>query len=407
MAVLKAEIDQLDDKYTIIKSHLNERSRRIWSGMEASSYGHGGIELVHKVTGLSKSTIGQGIKEIKESLFLNDPVKRIRKKGGGRKSITTTQPEILSALQGLVSTFSKGDPEKPLLWTSKSVRNLAKELSNQGYKIVHRTVSKLLHQLGYSLQVNKKTLENSNHQDRDSQFKYINESIIKAQKINNPTISVDTKKKENVGNYKNNGQEYAPKGKAIEVKGHDFIDKKLGKVVPYGVYDIGKNKGWVSVGISSDTAKFAVNAIRTWWLIDGIKKYAKATELTITADCGGSNGYRTRLWKVELQQLADELKMKIKVHHFPPGTSKWNKIEHRMFSYISKNWRGKPLINRETVINLIGNTTTEKGLTITAILDKNVYETGLKISDKQLNQVSLVGDDFHPEWNYSIVNKKQ
>ena len=406
MVVLRAAIDQLKYKYSIIKPHLNERSRRIWSGIEASSYGHGGIELIHKVTGLSKSTIRQGIKEINQSPLLNDPTNRIRKKGGGRKSITTSQPGILEALQALISPFSKGDPEKPLLWTSKSVRKLAKELCNQGYKIVHRSVSKLLHQQGYSLQSNKKTLENSNHKDRDAQFKYINESIKKSIKIKNPIISVDIKKKENIGNYKNNGQEYAPKGKAIKVKGHDFIDKKLGKVVPYGVYDIGKNKGWVSVGISSDTAKFAVNTIRTWWLTDGIKRYPQATELTITADCGGSNGYRTRLWKIELQQLANELKMKIKVHHFPSGTSKWNKIEHRLFSYISKNWRGKPLINRETVVNLIRNTTTEKGLTVSAILDKNEYETGLKISDEQLNQVNLNGDSFHPEWNYSIANEK-
>ena len=266
MAEPLSAIDQLEYKYSIIKPHLNERSRRIWSGMEAFSYGRGGIELVHKVTGLSKSTIRKGVKEINQPSSLNEPTKRIRKKGGGRKLITTTQPGILSSLQDLVSPFSKGDPEKTLLWTSKSVRNLTKELSRQGYKIVHRSVSKLLHQLGYSLQANKKTLENSTHKDRDAQFKYINESIIKAQKINNPTISVDTKKKENVGNYKNNGQEYSLKGKPVEVKGHDFIDKNLGKVSPYGIYDIGNNKGWVSVGISSDTAKFAVNTIRTWWL---------------------------------------------------------------------------------------------------------------------------------------------
>lgn len=406
MTISKAKIDELKNKYSIIKSHLNERSRRIWSGMEASSYGHGGIELLHKVTSISRTTIRKGIKEINVFSHLNNPIKRIRKKGGGRKSITTTQPGILSALEDLVSAFSKGDPEKPLLWTSKSTQKLSKELGVQGYKVASRTISKLLHNLGYSLQANKKTLENSNHKDRDAQFKYINESIIKAQKMKNPTISIDTKKKENIGNYKNNGQEYAPKGKPMEVKGHDFIDKKLGKVVPYGVYDIGKNKGWVSVGISSDTAKFAVNTIRTWWLTDGAKRYPQATELTITADCGGSNSYRSRLWKVELQQLANELKMNIKVHHFPPGTSKWNKIEHRLFSYISKNWRGKPLINRETVVNLIGNTTTEKGLTVKAVLDKNEYETGLKISDEELNQVNLVGDDFHPEWNYYIFNNK-
>lgn len=404
MAASQEEIDQLKSKYIDIKSYLNEKSRRIWAAIEAQAYGRGGIELLHQVTKLSKPTIYQGIKDLKEGPPSNNFPLRIRKKGGGRKSITTTQPGILAALEALIAPYSKGDPENPLRWTSKSLRKITVSLISKGYQIGHQTVKKLLHQLGYSLQINKKTLEDSNHKDRDAQFKYINKSVLKAQKEGNPTISVDTKKKENIGNYKNNGREYSKKRTPIKVKGHDFIDKKLGKVIPYGVYDIGQNKGWVSVGISSDTAQFAVNSIKTWWYTHGCKRYPDAKELLITADCGGSNGNRVKLWKVALQQLADELQIIIKVCHFPPGTSKWNKIEHKLFSYISKNWRGKPLIDRETVVNLIGNTTTKKGLTVMAVLDENKYETGIKVSDEEIDQVNLIGDDFHPEWNYSIVN---
>ena len=327
---------------------------------------------------------------------------RIRAPGGGRKSYQKSQPGILEALDNLVDPTAKGDPENPLKWTSKSVRNLCDAMKEQGYQVGKTTIGVMLHQLGYSLQANKKTLENSAHIDRDEQFRYINNSVKLAQEQSNPAVSVDAKKKENVGNYKNNGREYSEKSKPIEVKGHDFIDKSLGKVVPYGVYDIGLNKGWVSVGISADTAQFSVNSIRTWWHMEGKAQYSNATEILITADCGGSNGYRTKLWKVELQKLADEIGIDLKIRHFPPGTSKWNKIEHRLFSYISKNWRGKPLITREVVLNLIGNTKTKKGLSVTAVLDENNYETGIKVTDEELAKVNLIGDDFHPEWNYTI-----
>lgn len=403
MTLTETKIIKIRDKYLAIKSCLSEKGRRLWAAVESRSYGRGGIILVCKATGISTTTIHKGLKELNTPELLTDN-ERVRRKGGGRKSLLDKYPKLLKELNSLVDPFTKGDPESPLRWTSKSTRKLAKSLQEKGFKISHNTVGLLLHNLGYSLQANKKTLENSNHPDRDEQFCYINKSVMDAQNKNQPAISVDTKKKELIGNYKNSGQEYMPKGKPIEVKGHDFIDKRLGKVVPYGIYDIGKNVGWVSVGISSDTSKFAVNTIRTWWLTDGIKRYPKATELTITADCGGSNGYRTRLWKLELQKLANELNLKIKVRHFPPGTSKWNKIEHRLFSYISKNWRGQPLINIETVINLIGNTTTTTGLTVTAVLDKNTYEKGIKVTDKDMDSINLIGDDFHPEWNYVIKN---
>lgn len=275
-------------------------------------------------------------------------------------------------------------------------------MTRQGYKVGYRTTASLLHELEYSLQSNKKTLEGASHVDRNAQFGYINDSVIKLQKAGQPTISVDTKKKENIGNYKNNGQELCKKGKPIEVKGHDFIDKRLGKVVPYGVYDIGRNTGWVSVGVSADTAEFAVNSIRTWWYTMGVHSYGNIKEVLITADCGGSNGYRVRLWKYELQRLSDETGFAIHVRHFPPGTSKWNKIEHRLFSYISKNWRGRPLLTRETVVNLIASTRTNTGLEVKAVLDENEYIAGREISDDEIATLNIHGDEFHPEWNYTI-----
>jgi len=398
MAVKQEEIDIVKEKYLAIKSCLNEKGRRLWAATEAKSYGRGGVVLVCKATGLSNKTVHKGLNE------LNSPIdpERVRKRGGGRKKTTDDQPELLSSLKRLVEPYTKGDPEKPLIWTTKSTRNLSDELKLQGYSISHTTTGKLLQELGYSLQANKKTLEKASHEDRDAQFKYINSSVILMHKHGQPTISVDSKKKENIGNYKNNGREYSKKGQPIEVNGHDFPDPKLGKVVPYGVYDIGKNEGWVSVGISSDTAQFAVNTIRTWWYTNGIKRYQSASELLITADCGGSNGYRTKLWKIELQKLSNEINLKIHVRHFPPGTSKWNKIEHRLFSYISKNWRGKPLIDRETVVNLIANTKTKKGLSVAAVLDKNKYEIGIKVSKKEMEKIKVKGDKFHPEWNYTI-----
>jgi len=355
--------------------------------------------LVCQATGLSNATIHKGLKELRDPTPPTD--RRLRKAGGGRKKITEKNKEILGVLDSLVDPTARGDPESHLKWTSKSVRNLSKELSDKGFQVSFRTIASLLKELDYSLQSNKKTKEGRSHEDRDAQFQYINKSVTELQSREQPTISVDTKKKENIGEFKNNGREYSKKGKPIEVDSHDFPDKKLGKVVPYGIYDIGKNKGWVSVGISSDTAEFAVNAIRTWWYKMGKEAYSSpVTELLITADCGGSNGYRVRLWKLELQRFSNESGLKIHVRHFPPGTSKWNKIEHRLFSYISKNWRGKPLISRETVVNLIGNTKTQTGLRVMAVLDENEYEKGKEVVDEEMNALNIKGEAFHPEWNY-------
>jgi len=399
MSIHQNDIIKTKEKYNSIQDCLNEKGRRIWAAVESRSYGYGGATVVCKALGMSTATLYKGIKELKST---NTTSGRVRAIGAGRKSSKVNQPGIVKALEDLVDPTAKGDPENPLKWTSKSVRNLAEVLTSKGYSIGKTTVGVLLHGLGYSLQANKKTLEDSYHTDRDAQFQYINDSVVRAHEHLNPAVSVDAKKKENIGNYKNNGQEYSEKGKPIEVKGHDFIDKRLGKITPYGIYDIGLNKGWVSVGISSDTAQFAVNSIRTWWTTQGSSQYLNATEILITADCGGSNGNRTRLWKTELQKLADELQINLKICHFPPGTSKWNKIEHRLFSYISKNWRGKPLITREVVLNLISSTKTKKGLSVTAVLDENDYKKGIKISDSQLAELNLVGDVFHPEWNYNI-----
>ena len=401
MVVTQDQIANLKFKYEALEPYLNEKSRRLWAATEALSYGYGGISLVSKATGISNTTIHKGIKEITDPSISRS--KRIRQIGGGRKKITKTKRGLRKAIISLVEATAKGDPMIPLKWTSKSTRKIVDALKQQGYEISHKTVGNMLHKLGYSLQANKKSLEGSSHPDRNAQFCYINESIADAQKRLQPAVSVDTKKKENIGTYKNSGKEYCQKGKPTKVYTHDFPDKRLGKVVPYGVYDIGKNKGWVSVGISSDTAEFSVNAIRTWWYKIGSEYYPDATELLITADCGGSNGNRVKLWKYELQQLSDELKLKIKVRHFPPGTSKWNKIEHKLFSYISKNWRGQPLLTRETVINLISNTNTRKGLVVKAVLDENQYEPGREISKKQMTALNIYGDDFHPEWNYTII----
>jgi hypothetical protein len=399
MAKSEKDVQFYKSKYNIIKKCLNEKGKRLWAAVEAKNYGYGGVTVLSEATNLGRTTIHKGLKEILSPI----DEERIRKVGGGRKKITQIYPNILTDLDRLVDPTSKGDPENPLRWTSKSTRKLSNQLSEKGYKIGHTSTGLLLRQLGYSLQVNKKTLENGSQPDRNKQFELINDSVKKMQSKGFPCLSVDTKKKENIGNYKNNGQEYCAKGKPIEVKAHDFTDKKLGKVVPYGIYDIGQNKGWVSVGISADTAQFAVNTIRTWWYTDGEKNYPNAKLILITADCGGSNGYRVRLWKMELQKLATQIGIVIEVHHFPPGTSKWNKIEHRLFSYISKNWRGKPLIDKETVVNLIGKTKTTTGLTISAVLDKNNYKTGIKVSDKEMETVKLKPYKFHPEWNYRII----
>ena len=403
MKVTNELIDAVGQKFTAIADCLTEKGRRLWSAAEALSYGHGGVLLVSKATNISRTTIHQGIKEIQNDA---SPDKRgVRSCGGGRKNLKTLQPDLIEHLNALVEPTSRGDPESPLRWTCKSTRKLASELNLQGYPVSHMTVATLLQELDYSLQANKKTLEGSQHEDRDAQFNYINMSVLTLQKNGQPTISVDTKKKELIGEYKNHGKEFQKKGRPVKVNTHDFPDKRLGKVAPYGIYDIGKNKGWVSLGISADTAEFAVNSIRTWWYKMGISVYPSATELLITADCGGSNGNRVRLWKYELQKLADETTLKIHVRHFPPGTSKWNKIEHRLFSYITKNWRGRPLISRETVVNLIANTKTHTGLEVRATLDENEYIKGRKISDDDLASLNIRGDIFHPEWNYTLLPK--
>lgn len=398
--------DKIREKYLAISTCLDERGRRLWAAAEARAYGRGGIVLVSHAIGMSNKTIDRGLKDLAATgkVIADKQMSKpsIRKSGGGRNKQTDNQPGLIESLDALVEPTSRGDPESPLRWTSKSVRKLTDELIRQGYHLSFRTTSSLLKSLGYSLQSNKKTKEGSSHQDRDAQFKHINQTVSEAIAQGQPCISVDTKKKENIGTFKNNGREYCPKGKPTRVNTHDFPDKNLGKVSPYGIYDIAENEGWVSVGISSDTAEFAVNSIRTWWYAYGVKKYPDAKRIIITADCGGSNGYRVKLWKFSLQQLAIEVGKEFVVCHFPPGTSKWNKIEHRLFSYISKNWRGKPLICVETVINLIANTKTKAGLTVTAVLDANTYELGREISEEQMNALNIKKDVFHPEWNYSI-----
>ena len=392
---------EIQQKFAVLKDHLNEKTRRLWCGSEALAIGASGITLVSKATNISHPTIRRGIKEIHnpETIVAN----RIRKEGGGRKALEKTDKTLTADIEKLIEPATRGDPESPLRWTSKSTQHIADELNKKTHRSSPRSISRMLHEMDFSLQSNSKTHEGGKENpDRDKQFEFINEKTKEFQKNNSPVLSVDTKKKENIGNFKNNGQEYHKKGKPRKVNVYDFIDKEKGKVSPYGVYDLDKNKGWVNVGISSDTAAFAVNSIRVWWHDTGKKFYKNAKEILITADCGGSNGYRVRLWKTELQKLATELDMTIHVSHFPPGTSKWNKIEHKLFCFISKNWRGRPLIDLATVVNLIGNVKTKTGLTVKAMLDKNYYEKGIKISDEEFDAVKLNQDTFHGEWNYWI-----
>jgi hypothetical protein len=392
---------EIKERFQRITGHLDEKARRLWCANEAIGIGFGGVSLVSLATGVSRTTITVGTKEIKGEKDL--PQNSIRRVGGGRKQKTEKDKDLKQNIEDLVSPQTLGDPESPLRWSSKSTRKIASELNSGCTRVSHALVSRILSGLGYSLQANRKTNEGTrNNPDRNMQFEFINEKTKEFQKREQPILSVDTKKKENIGNFKNNGQEYYKKGKPEEVNVYDFIDDEKGKVSPYGVYDLTKNKGWVSVGISADTAAFAVNSIRTWWYRMGKQEYQHTKEILITADCGGSNGYRVRLWKTELQKLATELQMTIHVSHFPPGTSKWNKIEHKLFCFISKNWRGRPLINRATVVNLIGNTTTQTGLAVQAKLDENKYDKGIKVSDKELALVKLERDDFHGEWNYKI-----
>jgi len=404
MSNLPEEINAIKIEFEDILYSLDERRIRLWCAAKARAYNRihvrGGVMAVHKATNVSRPTIYAGLKEIESEDKLNK--KRVRQTGAGRKKITDKSPNLLKDLENLVEPLTRGDPESPLRWTCKSTYNLCDELVSQGYKISQRKVCDLLKELDYSLQSNRKTEEEGDHPDRNAQFEYINESVKSFQQRGLPSISVDTKKKENIGNYINKGKTYRKKGDPEKVKVYDFIDKELGKVAPYGIYDLSANEGFVNVGISHDTAEFAVNSIKSWWYEMGKMQYGGASELLITADCGGSNGYRVRLWKVELQKFADETGMSINVCHFPPGTSKWNKIEHKMFCYITQNWRGKPLITRETVVNLIGNTKTKSGLKIRVKLDENIYEKGKEVTDEELKTVHIEKANFHGEWNYKI-----
>ena len=366
------------------------------------AFGYGGIARVHRATGIAPSTIGKGIRELRSQVPSSQGGRRrVRQAGGGRKRKVDKDKGLQEDLEHLVDSTTRGDPESPLRWTCKSLRQLAKQLVELGHDVSYRTIGRVLKTLGYRLQANRKTHEGGTHPDRDAQFQYINQRTKKQLAADNPAISVDTKKKELVGNYKNGGRALRPSGKPEEVNVYDFIGE-LGRVNPYGVYDIGEDEAWVSVGISSDTSEFAVEAIRRWHDSMGRTRYPKMSELLITADCGGSNGYRVRLWKVQLQRLANELEIPITVCHFPPGTSKWNKIEHRLFSFIAMNWRGKPLINYQTIVNLISATTTEKGLEVRCEIDENTYEKGKKISDAEMGSLNIKAHEFHGEWNYTL-----
>jgi transposase len=381
---------------------LDERGRRRFAAAEALAAGHGGVAAVARATGIARSTIHRGLAELRDEAVLAVPADRVRRAGGGRKALTATDGTLLGDLQTLVEPVTRGDPMAPLLWTAKSLRKLATELQQLGHRIGHNVVAKLLRELGYSLQANRKTLEGASHPDRDAQFHYINDQVKAALAADQPAISVDTKKKELVGDFKNNGREYRPQGDPEKVRVHDFKIPELGRAAPYGVYDIADNAGWVSVGIDHDTASFAVNAIRRWWQAMGQQRYPHARQLVITADGGGSNGSRVRLWKIELQALANELAIAITVCHLPPGTSKWNKIEHRLFSFITQNWRGRPLVSYQTIVQLIAATTTKTGLTVRSELDTNAYPKGVKVADADMDALNLHRHAFHGDWNYTI-----
>jgi hypothetical protein len=401
--------DAIRLRWDAVGAKLDERGRRLFAAAEVQAAGYGGLQVVAAITGIARSTINRG----EDELNATDPAApalpkgKIRQPGGGRKSVAKKDPELVPALERLVEAATLGDPMRPLLWVSKSMDKLADALTAMGHPISADTVRTELTKLGFSRQFNRKADEGSKHPDRNAQFEHINAKVIAAQAAGQPVISVDTKKKELIGNYKNGGSDVRPKGDPRRVKVHDFVDKELGKVAPYGVYDVAANNGFVSVGITSDTAEFAVQSIRCWRERMGCKRYPEARELTITADGGGSNGARVRLWKIELQKLADEANLVLHVHHFPPGTSKWNKIEHRMFCHITQNWRGRPLTDHVTVVELIGATTTKAGLKVECALDTRSYEKGIKVSDAEMDTLNIKGDDFHPEWNYTIRPRLQ
>jgi transposase len=387
-------------RFAALEPVLDERARRLAVAAESKAWGPGGISAVSEATGVSRQVIRRGLKELQGSAERS--AGRIRRPGGGRKKAKEKDPTLVADLERLLEPATRGDPDSCLRWTCKSVRHLADELVRQGHQVSYPVVAELLHDLGYSLQANRKTKEGSAHPDRNAQFEYISTRVATAIGMRQPVISVDTKKKELVGDFKNQGAEWRPKGDPEKVRVHDFAIPELGRAAPYGVYDLAANTGWVSVGIDHDTASFAVETIRRWWHAMGEERYPGANRLLITADGGGSNGSRLRLWKLELQQLADETGLTIAVSHFPPGTSKWNKIEHRLFSFISKNWRGQPLISLEVIVSLIAGTTTKKGLTVQARIDDRKYPAGTKVSDAELAEIQLSRDDFHGEWNYEI-----
>jgi transposase len=393
--------DHIRKRFNLVKSFLNEKQRRILAAAEAEAHGRGGVSQVAEATGLSRNTIVAGRRDMRERASHRDQG-RVRSPGGGRKKTIHKDPTLEKDLEMLIEPVTRGDPESSLRWTCKSVRKLAEELTRMGHTTSHRMVAELLKAMGYSLQANRKTIEGSSHPDRDAQFEHIYYKVKAFQEEGQPVISVDTKKKELVGNYKNRGQEWRPKGQPEEVLVHDFESPGEGKVNPYGVYDLMQNTGWVNVGVDYDTAAFAVESIRRWWLTMGNKVYPAASHVLITADSGGSNGARLRLWKTELQKFSNETGLSVSVSHFPPGTSKWNKIEHRLFSFISQNWRGRPLISHEVIVNLIASTTTVKGLQVKCAMDYNKYPKGIKVTDTELRKVNLIRDAFHGEWNYTI-----
>jgi len=395
---------EIKARYGVLRTLLDERARRLVVAAESQTAGRGGISAVSRATGVSRQVIRQGVAELKKPTAMSPS--RIRRKGGGRKKAADLDPSFKTDLEKLLESTTRGDPESPLRWTCRSVRNLTAELKRMNHVVSHQVVADLLHKLGYSLQANSKTKEGTKHPDRNAQFEHLNGKVKWCLSRKEPVISVDTKKKELVGEFKNGGRELRPKGDPVKVRVHDFIDKELGRATPYGIYDIGRNSGWVSVGIDHDTAEFAVESIRRWWRSMGREAYPKATRLLITADSGGSNGSRLRLWKLELQKLADETRLRIAVCHFPPGTSKWNKIEHRLFSFISKNWRGKPLTSLQVIVSLIAATTTATGLKVHSELDTAFYQPGIKVSDKDVSEINLRRDKFHGDWNYEIHPQK-
>jgi len=392
-------------KFQALGSRFDERTRRLWAAAEAEEIGRGGPAIVARATGMSLQTIAAGRKELagESDAGAGDGLQRVRKPGGGRKKATDLDPTLKADLERLVEPVTRGDPESPLRWTCKSLRRLAAELNDQGHKTSHRMVGELLQEAGYSLQANSKTLEGGDHPDRNAQFGHIARRVQRQMTAGNPVISVEAKKKEPVGNFKNPGRERRPKGTPEKVRVYDFVIPELGRATPYGVYDLARNEAWVSVGVDHDTAEFAVETIRRWWKTMGQEAYPHAKSLLITADGGGSNGSRLRPWKIELQKLADELGFPIHVSHLPPGTSKWNKIEHRLFSFVSQNWRGKPLVSHEVIVNLIAATTTKTGLVVRSAVDQGTYPRGIKISDGELAEVKLREHKFHGEWNYTIA----